>query len=119
ELEQQLRTRGVVLNAELERDLKQPSRLVECQRLGRSPGGQAVVPDRSIDIAERGRCGEMMGQVGQCASRSPIGRLPALTDAQMQLRAPDSGETVVDGTAHQLVRESIRQPVTRQLLDDP
>ncbi len=120
ELEEHLRALARVLDLQLERRAQPRRRLVERERGGgRAPRADVVV-DRALHAAERSGRGEVVREVGERAGRALVVALERLADGEVQLRAAQAGEPVVERAAHELVREPVGQlRLGRDLLDHP
>ena len=120
ELDLDARALARVGDPELERAREPRGRLVEAAAAIAASRGAEVVVDRALDAGDRGGEREVVGELGQDAGR--IGRVDALerlADAEVKLGSADPDDPVVDGAAHELVREAAGRRRLRQLLDDP
>ena len=79
----------------------------------RRPGRQEVVVDAALRSAERRGGGEVVGEVGEGAAENGRRQLSSASPTrEVKLRPPQPAEPVVEGPAHELVRESIGEPAS-------
>ena len=119
-VDQDLGAPPLVCDPDPERDPQVRGGLLVGERRRGGVRGEQVVLDRALRAADRRRRGEVVGEVGERARVGRRGeRLDRLADAQVQLGAPEPAQPVVQGAPHELVREAVREPRRRHLLDHP
>ena len=107
ELDLDTRTLARVGDPELERGREPGGALGEGPGRERRLGRAQVVVDGALDAVRRGGEREVVGELGQDAARiARVDALERLADAEVELGAADAGDPVVDGAAHELVREA-------------
>ena len=119
ELDQHLGASPRRIDPQLQRGQEHLRRLLERDCRYGSARRLNVVVDRPANAVERGRRGEMIGEVGEDANGSATGTLERLADAQVQFCPADARQAVVDGAAHELVRKPVCKLPSWQLDEDP
>ena len=118
ELQLDLRSLRGTLDAQRERGPKVGDRLFERERRhGRTRRSQAV-EDRSLRVAKRRPCGEMVRDVREPPARDCAeALLEGGPDLKMQLGTTQGAQPIVERPPHQLVREAVPERSGRDLLD--
>ncbi len=105
---------------ELERSCEARRGILQRARGGRRLRGPPVVVDSPFGAGDGRRNREVVGELRKDARRiGGMRSLERLTDAQVELRATDGFDAVVDRTADKLVRETVSRYLLGQFVEDP
>ena len=118
EVEQDLRTGLRLLDPQLQRRAQARRRLVVGERRRRCARGEQVVLDGTLGSGDRGCLCEVVREVGEPApALGSLCALERLRELQVELRATQGTQAVVQRTPNELVRKAVAERRTRQLVD--